>query len=662
MALTFTQPDLTRNKDSSAVIAFTDGLVAGIHERTGTFISSPNCYTIPRPPFGSTRDLYRRADARYGEDDPLQWPQPFNPNNAYLTCIPIHPVTPDNPYHEHDCLWHTLRPQDLSFTPHKYGAQEGVLNHSLTDRLSNSVNQVLLRKTAFHPPACQSDWIVPLLNEFNTTITVCMNRLTSVSSSFRNHTEGLVELQRACLYSFALMDYVEIFLPRISSQGNVKNGRTEHRMGAFVWNDEHALSLFAAGLPVYYVRLWSDFDRQNILNSCQLEIPPCVASTASPPYPIIYSGQAGSDQKFAAIRHASISCYNVTSPFENMHLPGQYSSSYTIGSGKRIISAAQSPASTSACGVLQLPHAPKVHRDIYADLPSDHPYISPSIPAWRNANKTINIWHPDCHYTPGQLPKIDTIVPDPALIIGPETRERQESYLSQWAHIRSAWLQRCRIRQPEQRPLTASMWRRILGLGLSGPWTGGAPQSVREEEHKEATDLVASMLSEYAPEASPLSVSDLQQAKELMRELSLINFRYQLLCVDELMDTSKPKASPALTRAELGVALMNHHRSRLMLIEHMFGGSGDTFTVPTLSSNFGFMADKWQERVKALRSFWKLMSSWPGTKDSKWSRGEDENLSQMPAAGEEWERALVSFYTQTHFIAVGYPPVLPLRI
>ncbi|THU84002.1 hypothetical protein K435DRAFT_620416, partial [Dendrothele bispora CBS 962.96] len=105
---------------------------------------------------------------------------------------------------------------------------------------------------------------LPLLDEFNTTITVCMNRLSSVSSPLPSHVRGLVELQRASLYSLALLDYTEIFQPNMTKQDGSKIPKPTHRIGAFVWNDEDALSLSSAGLPVYLIRLLSDFDRQNI--------------------------------------------------------------------------------------------------------------------------------------------------------------------------------------------------------------------------------------------------------------------------------------------------------------------------------------------------------------------------------------------------------------
>ncbi|KAL0562581.1 hypothetical protein V5O48_019505, partial [Marasmius crinis-equi] len=99
--------------------------------------------------------------------------------------------------------------------------------------------------------------------------------------------------------------------------------------------------------PVYYIRPFNDFDRQKVLQVGSFADSRLTNDVASPNFPIIYRGQAGSDAKFAAIRAASISCFDTTTPFENLHLPGAYQSSYSLGSGG-IISPSTSQASSLA--------------------------------------------------------------------------------------------------------------------------------------------------------------------------------------------------------------------------------------------------------------------------------------------------------------------------
>ncbi|KAK7025383.1 hypothetical protein VNI00_016019 [Paramarasmius palmivorus] len=78
-------------------VDYTGGIAARL-EVTWEFITSPNDFHIPEPPVGSTRDLYRRADGRYGLDDPIQHPQPFNSRSPYLPCIPARPLNDVYPF------------------------------------------------------------------------------------------------------------------------------------------------------------------------------------------------------------------------------------------------------------------------------------------------------------------------------------------------------------------------------------------------------------------------------------------------------------------------------------------------------------------------------------------------------------------------------------
>ncbi|KAG7096168.1 hypothetical protein E1B28_006841 [Marasmius oreades] len=175
----------------------------------------------------------------------------------------------------------------------------------------------------------------------------------------RDLWRGLSEVRRGWSYSVALLDYTQIFYSR-SMQTHMGGGGgepVENRMGAFVWNDSDAMKLFNANLPVFYIQPYRAFDRQVIQSAVSLSLPQICMVVASPPYPILLSNcQAGSNEKFAAIRAATISCFDVQSPFENMHLPGAYASSFSLSTfHKQIRSPSVSvPSTSSLAGVVQM--------------------------------------------------------------------------------------------------------------------------------------------------------------------------------------------------------------------------------------------------------------------------------------------------------------------
>lgn len=55
-------------------LTYTDGRVGAVIDYAKVFVTSLNSDTIPDPPLGAQRNVYRRADATYGPDDYICWP------------------------------------------------------------------------------------------------------------------------------------------------------------------------------------------------------------------------------------------------------------------------------------------------------------------------------------------------------------------------------------------------------------------------------------------------------------------------------------------------------------------------------------------------------------------------------------------------------------
>ncbi|KAL0057700.1 hypothetical protein AAF712_015653, partial [Marasmius tenuissimus] len=167
-----------------------------------------------------------------------------------------------------------------------------------------------------------------ILREFDNTLMVCLNCITTVSMLLRDVTLGLAEVQRAWHYSVALLDWME------AAKGQHEIGGREaidptHQMGAFVWTDQHTLYLWHNKVPVYYIHPYHAFDRQVILSVKSFFTPILCDTPATPPYPVILANsQAGCDDKFVALHLAAATCFMSSSLFENMHLPSAYTSSY----------------------------------------------------------------------------------------------------------------------------------------------------------------------------------------------------------------------------------------------------------------------------------------------------------------------------------------------
>lgn len=165
----------------------------------------------------------------------------------------------------------------------------------------------------------------------------------------------------------AFLEYQTVVIKRYLDYTEPQN--VDHsKMGCFVVNDREAHLFYMTGYPVFYIRTWSDFDRQVILQVTEpiRPSPPSVQITqADPPYNPITTTQAGSDEKYLAIRKSSVECFHSITPnnFQNLHLPDAYQSSYSVGTGwilaPTVARASTGPLSSSADS---LPHTPQANR------------------------------------------------------------------------------------------------------------------------------------------------------------------------------------------------------------------------------------------------------------------------------------------------------------
>lgn len=285
-------------------------------------------------------------------------------------------------------MWFNLQETDITYTAEGTRRKEGVVRKELTDELESQIKPLKRRTLEWHKTN-QDNFRHKFLKEHTDTIDVCLTRLKTVSASIRLQQLALTELQRGFLTVRAVLDYTDLESNTVTS--DVPLSVQCDKMGAFVWNDRDARMLFQAGLPVFFIRPWNTFDRQAVEKFTPLlqpQLHQVQMGPADPPYHTISMGQAGSDAKFSAIRQASIQCFDTVSPFQNLHIPGGYSSSFQLGEG-RILDPASSP---SSCLHRQtLLQTSSVRHDQYAKSRSRHSQIPRSAkPRNPNSNREFS--------------------------------------------------------------------------------------------------------------------------------------------------------------------------------------------------------------------------------------------------------------------------------
>ena len=79
-------PPLQVQNNSAAPLNWNDALVASHTTDDKWAITSPNMPFVPAPSVGLIH-VVLRADCRYGDVDPIQWPQAFSEGFEFLSAI-----------------------------------------------------------------------------------------------------------------------------------------------------------------------------------------------------------------------------------------------------------------------------------------------------------------------------------------------------------------------------------------------------------------------------------------------------------------------------------------------------------------------------------------------------------------------------------------------
>lgn len=208
-------------------------------------------------------------------------------------------------------------------------------------------------------------------------------------------------------------------------------------------------------------------------------------------------------------------------------------------------------------------------------------------------------------------------VPDPGLFFGLQHRDRQSPYLSMWQHFRDPWLAAL---EGGRSPLKVEVWRKILAHPYLQPIETGQLISPKMQVTLEAKKIVKDVICAHDSHMLLMPVPstatfDPSTARKLIRELCMINFRSELLYVDQVVDTSQPIPQRSLSMAELDTARAQHRRDRITLINGIFFYHT---IVPDPTYDHGIAAVCWNDRYNALKHFWALLNTWPLQKPGIW--------------------------------------------
>lgn len=284
-------------------ITHLDGLVGGVTSDGEHIITSPNCSRIFSPLLEGDRSLFLRTNLRYGDDDPIQWPQAYLQQYRHFACISRGPYPhPD----AMNVMWWT--PDRGNFVPDNevlYGVGKLERYYFLQlQRLSVSLLQ-RVETPSFRGKA------VPC--ELSKILSNLLHRLEYLSSSFFAMHRGVRDLQRTFLELKGYLDFEEHYRLETGTPPTAL-----HLMGAFTWDPLVCQSLFRAGVPVWFIRPYTALHSIRVrklvsITQAQglLPLGPCIR----PICPSIYRGPGDRVEKYVALRASILEFLKFPNPF-----------------------------------------------------------------------------------------------------------------------------------------------------------------------------------------------------------------------------------------------------------------------------------------------------------------------------------------------------------
>ena len=259
------------------------------------------------------REVFLRSDFRYGPDDPTLWPQPYLIQYPHLGAIPRRPEDPNHPL---SIMW--WNPTRDDFRPLENDFMEGLGQLSLRnlwtfeERMKETEDKVAKYcKTASRPN--------PLLFLLVTSMKHALSRLRCLKSAFGQMRFGVTEVQRYYLEIYALLDYLQIYKPRMDGAQPAATV-VANCIGAFTNVPRVAQDFMTAGLPVWLIYPWKTGPfPYNVLQAVIPEDPVdslCI-SQQDPPFPVIFRGHMNTPEKHDAIHSYSRTWLAFKDPFQD---------------------------------------------------------------------------------------------------------------------------------------------------------------------------------------------------------------------------------------------------------------------------------------------------------------------------------------------------------
>jgi hypothetical protein len=672
------------NAFSAKSMALFEDAGTGLGGRPTVFlITSPNCYSCPIVR-SAHQQVRAREDGRYYAEDFTSYPQLFTEMFGYNSVTPRRPSDPNNPLLQ---LWWVPKEEDHKVDCGSIFTGLGTLAPQHLERFTNLQNQLTDCAKRYQEKHRLSH---SLMHSLERSLRQCLERLSSLPCTFKDLVGQVAEFQRVYLDLLSWLDFEELFGPRWSSPpGNSSDIEADSsRMGAYTTQPDTVQWLYAAGIPVWYVRQVESAEkaREQYKDVPVNFFKPDSSSkdwmngNERDPFPIIYVGPAG-DRRQTVVKRMGSFLANVAdlSGDPVLQIPESGPTRSTKGHErlapckliwnilhKTIFQVFVDSTKAATQPVKQGVSRKSSGRDKFVE--PIHVSMPPSIETWVKALQSVD---QDPHRIKNSAASHKGYrFPDPGLFL---FSSQKEVYLATWLSSRSAWMMGMAkdIWPGDGAPSVSSQfWRDFLHRGCFPPTSNPTTSSQAHQPHgtptatskptkaqrrnQEVTKIFHHHMRTDLKEVDCVfwkqrrlvqgDFANLEQdvVAEILWDLYEHNWRLDLLTLDLIV-------SPSLWQGENGYA-------RDDLVKSLFHNSHYlVITFPTF--NHGLASKSWKDRAPYVKILRDILSSWPGFQDAVRRR-----QLTTPVDVSLVEQYLADFYCQTFYDYFGRVPITPHRL
>ncbi|PIL23637.1 hypothetical protein GSI_14950 [Ganoderma sinense ZZ0214-1] len=521
---------------------------------------------VPTPNMGQV-NVRLHEDMRYGLADPIVWPQKFTPEFEYLAAIVRH--TPKMPA-RYNPMWWSPAPEDFVAVEGSIIKCLGRLHAQTLEPLFSLVNE-LSDSLPSHPMYDDRR-----LRWLDIAMRHARERLKHFPCTWRDVCLQVRQLQRYWLMTNAFIDFYAVWEDR-----DVPRPVNRSLLGTFTTDPQDVQRLFNAGIPVWWLRMDASFLNDTRVRAVVVLTEPVVVNKkVAPGAEVLYRGLAGTNHLMATCRGGHTYQDISRSVLLAVDTDRGYQAPLPQKEYKALIAREAPTASSSSgsgggrnntCGqqkhgTRSQPYS-KAHRSQTRGVNKFEAVVHPWMPApletWQYAMSRVDLSKPA--RPPNEI--WGYWIPEPGLLLRPQSTDRLHRYIFNWLRVRSAWLYILRLREARVSLIPTQWWRDFLygdtGRSHEPPTTFNAK---RIAQMREVFGL-AFKEADYDPDSRvPVSWFNHRMAQLnvalcplVIWEVCELGFRFELLALDRLLVPSREGSFGDEERENLLASVFHNH-------------------------------------------------------------------------------------------------------